>query len=104
MSENKEPYVMVVDKLREKLCAFLRMKQCFDEAMNCVAAEAYLAGSCGPVDSDTPGYGYYDEFVPAKFYSTCRQAFAEKLSRTNDMDAAFVKMVWVAYQMGAKQS
>lgn len=31
---------------------------------------------------------------------TCREAFAEKLKATGDMDAAFVKAVWVAFKAG----
>lgn len=32
--------------------------------------------------------------------TTARQAFAEKLAKENDFDAAFVKAVWVAYKAG----
>lgn len=31
---------------------------------------------------------------------TARQAFAEKLVKENDFDAAFVKAVWIAYKAG----
>lgn len=33
-----------------------------------------------------------------------REVFAEKLRRTNNMDAAFVKAVWVAYQKGLEDA
>lgn len=32
--------------------------------------------------------------------TTARKAFAEKLAKENDFDAAFVKAVWVAYKAG----
>lgn len=36
--------------------------------------------------------------------STARQAFAEKLAREDDFNAAFGKAIWLAYKAGIKDA
>lgn len=93
MSENKGLSVILVDELRENFMEYLEESECFNKAAECTVCDAYYAGSGNELNAESQ-----------KVFDVCRAAFVEKMSRTNDMDAAFVKMVWVAYKMGAEKS
>lgn len=85
---DKGPAMITVDECREMYVWAMKEFGSHDSAINFAAMEAYQAA------------GGRASRVPHDFFKTCRAAFAEKLSRENNMEAAFVKMIWVAYQAG----